>query len=132
MHMTGPASVKAGEIVRMSVDLDSAVGLRGLPLQLSFDKDVLSLVKVEEGDFFSQGGEKTSFTQTIQATDGVARTGILRNGATLASGKGTVYTLQFKAIKAGTATVAVTGVKAIGQASETVIPAPPPFTFAVH
>ena len=132
LHLTGPASVKSGEIVRMSVDLDSAVGLRGLPLQLSFDKDVLSLVKVEEGRFFSQGDEKTSFTQTIQATDGVARAGILRNGANLASGKGTVYTLQFKAIKAGTATVAVTGVKAISQAGEAAIPAPPPFTFAVR
>ena len=133
LHLSGPSSsVKVGDVVRMSIDLDSAVGLRGLPLQLSFDKDVLSLLAVEEGGYFSRDGEKTSFTQTIQAADGVARAGVLRNGATPASGKGTVYTLQFKAVKAGTATVAVTGVNAIGLGDGVTIPAPPPFTFTVR
>jgi general secretion pathway protein D len=132
LHLAGPASVKVGEIVRMRIDLDSAVGLRGLPLQLSFDKDALSLLMVEEGGFFSQGGEKTSFTQTIQGAEGVARAGVLRNSATSATGKGTVYTLQFKAIKAGTATVAVTGVNAISLGNDVVVPAPPPLAFTVH
>ena len=132
LRLIGPASVKVGEIVRMSVELDSAVGLRGLPLQLSFDKDVLSLLTVEEGGFFSQNGEKTSFTQAIQAADGVARAGVLRNGAIGASGKGSVYTLQFKALKAGLATVAVTGVNAIGLGDGVTLPAPPPFTFTVR
>jgi general secretion pathway protein D len=121
-----------GDLVRLSIDLDSAVGLRGLPLQLSFDKDVLSLLAVEEGGYFSRDGEKTSFTQTIQAAEGVARAGVLRNGAAPASGKGTVYTLQFKAIKGGTATVAVTGVHAIRQGDGVTVPAPPPLTFTVR
>ena len=116
----------------MSVDLNSSIGLRGLPLQLSFDKDVLSLLLVEEGGYFSQDGEKTSFTQTIQAANGVARAGVLRNSASAASGKGSVYTLQFKAIKAGTATVAVTGVNAISLGNDVVVPVPPPLTFTVH
>jgi len=133
LHLSGPSSsVKVGDVVRMSIDLDSAVGLRGLPLQLSFDKDVLSLLAVEEGGYFSRDGEKTSFTQTVQATDGVARAGVLRNGASPVSGKGTVYTLQFKAVKAGTATVALTGVTAIGLGDGVTIPAPPPLTFTVH
>jgi general secretion pathway protein D len=132
LHLTGPASVKVGDIVRMRIELDSAVGLRGLPLQLSFDKDTLSLLMVEEGGFFSKDGETTSFTQTIQGADGVARAGVLRNSATPASGKGTVYTLQFKAIKPGTATVAVTGVNAISEGNDVVVPAPPPLAFTVH
>ena len=132
LHLVGPSGAKVGDVVRVSIDLDSAVGLRGLPLQLSFDKDSLSLLKVEEGSYFSQGGEKTSFTQSIQAADGVARAGVLRNGTTPASGKGNVYNLQFKALKAGTATVAVTGVNAIGVGNEVVVPAPPPLTFTVR
>jgi general secretion pathway protein D len=132
LHLAGPTSAKVGDVVRVGVQLDSAVGLRGLPLQLSFDKDVLSLLKVEEGGYFSQNGEKTSFTQTIQAADGVARAGVLRSGATSTSGKGTVYTLQFKALKAGTGTVAVTGVNAIGLGDGVTLPAPPPLTFLVR
>ena len=132
LHLVGPPGAKVGDVVRVSIDLDSTVGLRGLPLQLSFDKDSLSLLKVEEGSYFSQGGEKTSFTQSIQGTDGVARAGVLRNGTTPASGKGNVYNLQFKALKAGTATVAVTGVNAIGVGNEVVVPAPPPLTFTVR
>jgi general secretion pathway protein D len=132
LHLTGPASAKVGDVVHLDIDLESAAGLRGLPLQLSFDKDTLSLLVVEEGGFFSQDGEKTSFTQTIQATDGIARAGVLRNSATAASGKGTVYRLQFKALKPGTATVAVTGVNAISLGNDLVVPAPPPLTFTVR
>ena len=133
LHLVGPSGAKVGDVVSVSIDLDSTVvGLRCLQLQLSFDKDSLSLLKVEEGSYFSQGGEKTSFTQSIQAVDGVARAGVLRNGTTPVSGKGTVYTLQFKAFKAGTATVAVTGVNAIGVGNEVVVPAPPPLTFTVR
>lgn len=133
LHLSGPNSpVKVGDVVQMSVELDSAVGVRGLPLQLSFDKDTLSLLSVEEGGYFSRDGEKTSFTQSIQPKDGVAHAGVLRNGATPASGKGTVYTLQFKAVKAGMATVALTGVDVIGLGSGVTIPSPPPFTFTVR
>ncbi len=132
LHLTGPASAKVGDIIHMNIELDSSTGLRGLPLQLSFDKDVLALLVVQEGDYFSRDGQKTSFTQTIQAADGVARAGVLRNSATAASGKGTVYALQFKAIKAGKATVAVSGVNAISLGNDVVVPAPPPLTFTVH
>jgi general secretion pathway protein D len=132
LRLQGPASAKVGDIVRVTIDLDSAVGLRGLPLQVSFSKEQLALVTIEEGGFFSKDGEKTSFTQSVQAGDGVARAGVLRNSATAASGKGTVYTLQFKALKAGAATLAVTSVNAISLGNEVVIPAPPPLALTVR
>ena len=132
LRLLGPTSAKVGEIVRVAIDLDSAVGLRGLPLQVSYNKDLLALVVVEEGGFFSKDGEKTSFTQSIQAGDGIARAGVLRNSATAASGKGTVYALQFKAIKPGSATLAVTNVNAISLGSEVTVPAPPPLALTVQ
>jgi general secretion pathway protein D len=131
LHMSGPASVNAGDIVRVTLDLDSAVGLRGLPLQLSYNKELLSLVAVQEGEFFSRDGEKTSFTQTIQATDGIARAGVLRNTASAVSGKGTVYALQFKALKAGSATLAVTSVNAISLGNEVTVTLPAPLAITV-
>ena len=132
VRLQGPASAKVGDIVRVSVELDSSVGLRGLPLQLSFSKDQLALLVVEEGGFFSKDGEKTSFTHSVQAADGVARAGVLRNSATGATGKGTVYTLQFKALKPGAATLAISNVNAISLGSEVVVPLPPPLALTVQ
>ena len=132
LRVNGPKSAKVGGTVRVTIDLDSAAGLRGLPLQLSYSKDLLALVAVEEGGFFSRDGEKTSFTQSVQAGDGVARAGVLRNSASPASGKGTVYALQFKALKPGLATLAVTNVNAISLANDVVVPAPPPLVVTVQ
>ena len=132
LRLQGPASAKVGDIVRVTIELDSSVGLRGLPLQVSFSKEQLALVMVEEGGFFSKDGEKTSFTQSVQAGDGVARAGVLRNSATAASGKGTVYALQFKALKPGPATLAVTNVNAISLGNDVVIQVPPSLALTVQ
>jgi general secretion pathway protein D len=132
LRLQAPASAKVGEIVRVTIELDSSVGLRGLPLQMSFSKEELALVVVEEGGYFSKDGEKTSFTQSVQAGDGVARVGVLRNGATAASGKGTVYTLQFKALKPGAATLAITSVNAISLGNDVVVSTPAPLVLTVH
>lgn len=132
LRVRGPASAKVGDIIHVTIDIDSPTGLRGLPLQLSYDKDLLALAVVEQGDFFSRDGEKTSFTQSIQAGDGVARAGVLRNSATMVSGKGTVYALQFKALKAGQAALAVTNVNPISLANDVVVPPPPPLVLTVR
>ena len=132
LRLSGPASVKAGDVVRVTIDLESAAGLRGLPLQIGYDKDKLSLLVVEEGGFFSQDGEKTSFTQTVQAGEGVARAGVLRNSASVASGKGTVYALQFKALKSGPASVSVTNANAISLGAEVKVVLPAPLVVTVQ
>jgi len=131
LRLEGPATAKVGDIIRVTIDLDSAAGLRGLPLQVSFSKEQLAVVAIEEGGFFSKDGEKTSFTQSVQAADGVARAGVLRNSATAATGKGTVYTLQFKALKPGLATLAITNVNAISLGNDVVVPAPAPLAITV-
>jgi general secretion pathway protein D len=132
LRLDGPASVKVGDIVQVRIELDSTADLRGMPLQLSFDKDVLSLLAVEDGGYFSRDGEKVAFTQAIQAADGVARAEVRREAATGASGRGTVFALRFKAIKTGTATVAVTRVGGIGLGNEVFVPPPRPLGFAIH
>ena len=132
LRLSGPASAKVGDVVRVTIDLDSAAGLRGLPMQIGYDKDKLSLLVVEEGGFFSQDGEKTSFTQTVQAGEGVARAGVLRNSASVASGKGTVYALQFKALKSGPASVTVTNANAISLGAEVKVVLPAPLVVTVQ
>jgi general secretion pathway protein D len=132
LRIHSPTSAKVGDTIRVTVDLESAAGLRGLPLQLSYDRDDLALLSLQEGDFFSKDGEKTSFTQSIQSGDGVARAGVLRNGAATASGSGTVYTLQFKAIKQGQATLAITSVNAISPGNNVAVQVPAPLVLTVR
>ena len=132
LRVHGPASSKVGDIVDVTIDLESTTALRGLPLQLSYDRDLLTLSTIQEGDFFSRDGEKTSFTQSIQTSDGVANAGVLRNGAAGTSGKGTVYSLRFKALKPGQATIAVTSVNAIGAGNTAGVSAPPPLVLTVR
>jgi len=132
LRVRGPSSAKVGDTIDVTIVLESEVGLRGLPIQFSFSKDLLELTAVTEGDLFSRDGAKTSFTQSIQAVDGIARAGVVRNGTTAASGKGTAYTLRFKATKPGQATVAVTSVNALGAAGDVMVPLPQPLNFTVR
>jgi general secretion pathway protein D len=61
----------------------------------------MSLLGVDEGDFFRQGGMATAFNQSIDEAQGSARVGLLRNEASGATGKGSVLKLRFKALSAG-------------------------------
>ncbi|MGN6527137.1 MAG: secretin N-terminal domain-containing protein [Burkholderiaceae bacterium] len=131
LKLVGPASVRAGEAFEVSLDLDAAASLRGLPVQLSYDRAHLALEMIEEGGYFSQDGARTSFTQNIQPADGIARAGVLRNAATSVAGHGTVYRLRFKALAAGGGTIAVTGVNPIGLGGEVAVATPAPLAIAV-
>jgi general secretion pathway protein D len=130
--MVGPASVRAGEAFDVTLELDAAAPLRGMPVQLSYDRAHLALESIEEGGYFSQDGARTSFTRNIQPADGIARAGVLRNAATSVAGRGTVYKLRFKALAAGGATIAVTGVNPIGLGGEVAVAAPAPLAVAVQ
>jgi general secretion pathway protein D len=115
-----PSEVAVGDVFLVTIELDSTVGLRGLPVQLRYAKSQLQLIDVEEGGFFRADGAPTSFTKAIEAAAGTARAGVLRNQATTALGKGTVLKLRMKALAAGAAELAVVGLDAI------TVGAPPP------
>jgi general secretion pathway protein D len=91
----------------VNVDLESNAALRGMPIQVHYSHDRLTLLAIEHGGYFSRDGEATTFTQSVQSADGTARAGVLRNSATSATGSGTAYRLQFRAEQAGPAEIAV-------------------------
>ena len=107
--LRGPSAVNAGDVFVVSLELDAPLPLRGGPLQIAYSKDKLNLLEVEEGDWLKQGGATTSFTRTIDASQGTARVGVLRSQATGATGQGTLVTLRFKATAAGSAEVRIAG-----------------------
>jgi general secretion pathway protein D len=103
----GPAEAGVGEVFEATLQLTSTVPLRGVPLQLKFSEAQLQVLSLEEGTFFKSDGAATSFTQAVDASGGMARAGVLRNQATGAQGQGTVLKLRLKALKAGSAELAL-------------------------
>jgi len=104
-----PAQIKAGEQFSVVLRVNSQDTLRGLPLLIGYDPQLLQAASVQEGDFFKQGNAQTNFSQRIDPTQGKIFVAAVRQnaGGTDAgiNGTGGVVTVAFKAIKAGTAKI---------------------------
>jgi general secretion pathway protein D len=101
----GPAEVSLGEVFVATLELNSSLALRGMPLQVRFPGAQLQLLAIEEGSFFKADGAATSFTHAVDSNSGMASAGILRNQASGAQGQGAVVQVRLRAIKAGPAEV---------------------------
>ena len=103
-----PAQVRVGEQFSAVVRVNSAQALRGLPLMLGFDPQVLQVVSVQEGDFFKQSNGQTSFSQRIDPAQGRVFAALVRQASnaqdTGINGTGNLVTVNFKVIKASNAT----------------------------
>lgn len=99
-----PAQVKVGEQFSAVLRVTSQQTLRGLPLIVSYDPQVMQVVSAQEGDFFKQAGGKSTFSHRFDAAQGkVFIAGLRQNpagGEAGINGAGSVATLTFKAIKA--------------------------------
>ncbi|SHN20579.1 hypothetical protein [Rhizobacter sp. OV335] len=114
LSWSAPAEVKVGETFVATLNLATPVALRGAPVQFSVSKAQLSVVDVDEGDLFKQGGAATSFSRTIDAEQGRVQAGAIRNQATGASGQGSLLSVRLKATAAGTAELTVLGAQPLG------------------
>jgi general secretion pathway protein D len=127
-----PKEAKVGEVITVGVDLNSGFALRGAPLRLSYDRERLSLLEVQEGDYFKQGQVPTNFTQNIDSGSGRADFGMLRAPMSGTPGRGSVVNLTFKVTAAGTAELSVRGFEpfVIGEGNPQAV-LPPPFKIEV-
>jgi general secretion pathway protein D len=114
LSWSAPAEVKVGDTFVATLNLATPVALRGAPVQLAISKGLLSVVDVDEGDLFKQGGAATSFSKTIDAEQGKVQAGAIRNQATGASGQGSLLSVRLKATAAGTAELTTLGAQPLG------------------
>ena len=91
-----PSTVKIGDEVRVDLLVKSERPLRGLPLQIAFDPATFDVVRVEEGDFFRQGGAKTSFAHNIDQAAGRVFVGINRTANDGAQGEAVLLGVVLK------------------------------------
>ncbi|OGG57069.1 MAG: hypothetical protein A3F84_04550 [Candidatus Handelsmanbacteria bacterium RIFCSPLOWO2_12_FULL_64_10] len=92
-----PDTIKVGEDVKVELLVKTDGALRSLPLQVSFDPGALQFVEVQEGMFFKQGGQQTSFAHNVDQANGRLFVGITRSGADGAKGEDGLLTIVFRA-----------------------------------
>lgn len=104
-----PAQIKAGEQFSAVLRVSSQDALRGLPLLIGYDPQLLQVASVQEGEFFKQGNAQTNFSHRIDPTQGKVFVAAVRQSAGGAdaaiNGTGGVVSVAFKAVKAGTAKI---------------------------
>ena len=115
----GPAQVKPGEKISLTLNAQSQQLLNSLGLQVSFDSSVLKAVDVVEGDFFKQGNTQSAFNKTIDQASGQILLDVSGSDSDGASGTGSLITLVFEAVAASPQTqIAVARVAPAGPGGE--------------
>jgi len=98
-----PAQVKAGEQFSAVLRVSSQGPLRGLPLLIGYDPQLLQVVSVQEGDFLKQNAGATNFSQRVDPAQGKLFVAAVRQNASGSdagvNGVGGVVTVTFKALK---------------------------------
>jgi general secretion pathway protein D len=96
-----------GSIFQIPIVASHASDLFSVPLQLTFDPKVVSLVSVDTGELLSRDGEPATLTQTDNGKGVVSITLTRPPGTSGITGEGTVITLALKAVGSGNSTVAL-------------------------
>lgn len=121
----GPTQIKAGNEFSVRVMMQSDQPVTSLPLAIGFDKRVLQVIGVSEGDFLKQGGRQTGFTSRVDP-NGQILLSLSRVGDAGATSLGTVATVNFRALApADTSQVQLLTIAPVGVAGRTVAVAPP-------
>ncbi len=96
----------AGSTFTVSVLLNGAQNVHTVPLQLSYDPNLLQVINVSNGSFLSQDGQIVTVTHREDGGT-VQITAMRPPGATGVSGQGPVVTLTFLAKAAGQASLTI-------------------------
>lgn len=95
-------------MVMINVNVETVEDLFAAPMKVAFDNKVLKLMDVRRGAFLSQDGQQVSFERTITEDPGGAVVSLQRvAGAGGVSGSGTLVTLVFQTIGAGSSSVSL-------------------------
>jgi general secretion pathway protein D len=100
-----------GENFTVSIMVEDAKDVTNAPFILQYDPKIVSLTDVTYGKFWSGDGEEPLLIKNVQNDAGLASVRVSRKpGSASVAGTGTLLTLTFKALAAGTANVAATNV----------------------
>jgi general secretion pathway protein D len=99
-------SVRPGDLVDLEVEIATTVPVAHLPMTLAYDPELLAVESVVAGDFL--GGSKNAQVTSDRSTPGELVIGASRvEGAAGVAGHGAVAHVRFRALAAGSASVAI-------------------------
>ncbi len=126
----GPNQAKVGDKITLSLNTQSAQGVKTLVFQAGFDPDVLKAVDVIEGISMKRNNALSSFTKNIDQAGGVISADLSGTGA---SGSASVVTLVFEVIAAvPESSVTINSITSSGENGEALSPtAPAPHVISV-
>lgn len=100
LQWNAPAQVKPGEAFTITLNMNAAEPVTGLPLAIAFDPARFEIVAVTEGDLLAKNGGITAFSQRVDRAAGqifITGTRNPKNGDnTGAAGEGSIATLNVK------------------------------------
>lgn len=109
IFVQGPQLVKVGETFSVTLKVAEIKQLFSAPMYVSYDPALLEFVGATEGGFLKQDGGPTVFTHTTLGRGGRIIVGLKQGaGGQGVSGAGDLFSLQFKALSAGTAQISPT------------------------
>jgi general secretion pathway protein D len=85
LHWQGPAMAKVGDTVTLQLAMQSDKPITSVPMAIGFDKRILQVTDVAEGNFLKRDGAQTKFTKRIDPNGQILMTAIRISdgGATL-------------------------------------------------
>ena len=98
LQLTAEGSVPVGEVFELHLEVEDVRNLMGAMAELRFDPDILEIVDVEPGPFFSTNGALVSLVQEVDNNHGlVGMSAVALGGEPIGvDGSGTVVLITFK------------------------------------
>lgn len=110
MLVLGPAVLSKGDVATFTISVEDATDVAHAPIRLVYDPEVLELVNVEEGAFFSSDGTATRFLARTGSTPGILDISLSRVRPQRGiDGGGVLCTVSFLARSAGSSPVVLAG-----------------------
>jgi len=104
--LSGPSLVDVGQEFTLTVQIDELDRLFSAPLFIKYDQDLLTFVRIDEGNFLRSDGSQTVLTSSPNPAQGRIIVGYKQAaGGNGASGSGDLYQLVFVAKAPGKAVV---------------------------
>lgn len=96
----GPAQVKPGDTVSLTLNIQSQQSVNSLGLQVGFDPGIFKALDVVEGGFLKQNNTQSTLNKSIDQASGQIQLDASAGGSDGVSGSGSLVTLVFEATTA--------------------------------
>ncbi|HOE40391.1 MAG TPA: cohesin domain-containing protein [Rhodoferax sp.] len=122
LTLSGPIQANPGEKISVAVNVQGGSGLSAVHATLSYDKEALKPISVNEGNLMRRTGIKSNFDARVDEATGSIHADLVTEDGAVASGTGAVAHIEFEVtgkpgrpalIKLSSATAATAGTEAM-------------------